>query len=294
MPIRRLLQMLFTISIAVGAVISAGGLQARVPAQSPALTNGDVVKMTEAKLSDDIIVSKIRSSACAFDMDIDAILKLKATGVSDAVIHAMVDTTSKRPPNMTSGEQTSPPDLNDPKSPHEAGIYWLSKTGAGNRMIQLEAASYSQTSATGFAASSITLGLHKAKNKAVFQGAHAALRIREGTPEFWFYFTVKSQGLERDASEASKPEEFVLAKMEAGSDKRQLIVGQLGVTGVSSGTRPEDAVRVDTVKVAPGIYKVKPVEPLKPGEYCFVPPGGAASFGVGGGRVFDFGIDRAE
>ncbi len=60
-------------------------------AKPEALTNSDVLKMVEAKLGDDLIVGKIRSSPGDFDTSIDAILKLKAAGASDAVIHAMVD-----------------------------------------------------------------------------------------------------------------------------------------------------------------------------------------------------------
>src|SRR5216683_6206718 len=62
-------------------------------AKPEALTNSDVLKMVEAKLADDLIVSKIKSSPGDFDTSIDAILKLKAAGVSDAVIHAMVEAT---------------------------------------------------------------------------------------------------------------------------------------------------------------------------------------------------------
>ena len=76
----------------VVAFLSYGQQPAAAPLAKPeALTNSDVLKMVEAKLSDDLIVSKIKSSPGNFDTSIDAILKLKAAGASDAVIHAMVD-----------------------------------------------------------------------------------------------------------------------------------------------------------------------------------------------------------
>jgi len=59
--------------------------------RAEALTNSDVLKMVEAKLTDDLIIGKIKSSPSDFDTSIDAVLKLKAAGASDAVIHAMVD-----------------------------------------------------------------------------------------------------------------------------------------------------------------------------------------------------------
>ncbi len=70
-----------------GAAASAPATQA---AQKPVngLTNADVIRMVEAKLGDDLIISKIKSSASDFDTSIDAILKLKAAGVGEAVIRA--------------------------------------------------------------------------------------------------------------------------------------------------------------------------------------------------------------
>jgi len=47
--------------------------------------------LAEAKLGDDLIISKIKTSASDFDTSIDAILKLKAAGLSEAIIRAMVE-----------------------------------------------------------------------------------------------------------------------------------------------------------------------------------------------------------
>lgn len=54
-----------------------------------ALTNNDVIKMARVKLGDGIIISKIKSSQCNFDMTVDGMVQLKTAGVSDAVIQAM-------------------------------------------------------------------------------------------------------------------------------------------------------------------------------------------------------------
>jgi hypothetical protein len=59
--------------------------------KAAALTNADVLKMVETKVSDDLIISKIKSLPSDFDMSIDAVLKLKAAGASDAIIHAMAE-----------------------------------------------------------------------------------------------------------------------------------------------------------------------------------------------------------
>jgi hypothetical protein len=70
--------------------------------RSQTLTNTDVLKMVEAKLSDDQIITKIKTLPSDFDMSIDAILKLKAAGTSDAVIHAMADASRTAKPVVAS------------------------------------------------------------------------------------------------------------------------------------------------------------------------------------------------
>jgi hypothetical protein len=66
-------------------------------AHDEVLTNRDVLKMVKVKLADGIIISKIKSSACNFDTSVDALVKLKEAGVSDAVIQAMNDAPANGP-----------------------------------------------------------------------------------------------------------------------------------------------------------------------------------------------------
>jgi hypothetical protein len=81
-----------------GQAGQAGGqAQNQAPAQPAAaaapagMTNEDVVKLVQAKMSDAIIMKKIKSSPCSFDTGADALVKLKQSGVSEAVIGAMVE-----------------------------------------------------------------------------------------------------------------------------------------------------------------------------------------------------------
>jgi hypothetical protein len=268
------------------AVLASQQLTGSQGEDAQKMTNADVLKMVEAKLSDDLIVSKIRGSACSFDTSTDTILKLKSQGVSDGVIQAMVS--AGKPPSQASTPAAPPADPNNPLSPHAPGIYWLAKNQGGQQLTRLEASSYGGSKAS--------MGFGKVKYKAELARPHAALRIRESSPEFWFYFEDAAQGFGRGplAAQSSKPEDFVLAKMEGHEKERQLFVGQASGFGGQSGPRSKDAVPVDIQKIAPGIFKVTVSKALEPGEYCFVPPGGAAGFGIAGGQLFDFGVDRAQ
>jgi hypothetical protein len=56
-----------------------------------ALTNANVLKMHTMKLGSDVIVAKIHGSPCEFDTSPATLQKLKAAGLSDKVILAMVE-----------------------------------------------------------------------------------------------------------------------------------------------------------------------------------------------------------
>jgi hypothetical protein len=60
-----------------------------------ALTNADVLKLTSAGLSEQLIIDKIRSSPAGYRLDTDDLVELKKAGLSDAIIHAMIQ--SSRP-----------------------------------------------------------------------------------------------------------------------------------------------------------------------------------------------------
>ena len=244
------------------------------------LTNETIAKMAELKLGDGLIVSKIKASSCSFQTGIDDIMKLKAAGVSDAVIQAMVEAgaannaadAAKNPP---------PPDPNDPRSPHDAGVYWLSKESTAKEMVPLEPTVYSGGKSAGVFAAALTSGISKVKMKAVVRGGRANLRMAEE------YFEEKSHSLSNVWfwAGASSPNEFVLARLSPKKNERELVVGEANLFGGSSGTPSKDTVELKIERLAPGVYRVTPEGPIQPGEYCFFYAGGP------GGKLFDFGID---
>jgi len=64
-------------------------------AAQKALTNQDVVDLVKTGLSSEIIVAKIKTSACQFDTSTAGLKGLKDAGVPDAVIVVMVDPSAK-------------------------------------------------------------------------------------------------------------------------------------------------------------------------------------------------------
>ena len=69
--------------------------KAAKPPAPAAMTNQDVIRLVKAKIADDLIVSKINQSKTKFDTSVDGLVALKAAGVSDGVIAAMMNPGAK-------------------------------------------------------------------------------------------------------------------------------------------------------------------------------------------------------
>lgn len=69
--------------------------QTPTPSKS-ALTNQDVIDLVKAGFSSDIVLAKIRSSACNFDTSLAAMKSLKNANVPDSVVLAMVQASPAR------------------------------------------------------------------------------------------------------------------------------------------------------------------------------------------------------
>jgi len=121
----RTLRPLALILITVIALIALA--RPAFPQDAPAkrLTNQDIIDMSAAGLSDDVIIAKIRSAtgadASKFDTSVDGLKALKAANVSDAVIKVVISPAPPPPPVVT----TATPMTLDPNfPPPEVGVYW--------------------------------------------------------------------------------------------------------------------------------------------------------------------------
>jgi hypothetical protein len=71
---------------------------------SAGLTNSDVLDMYKSGLRQDVLVAKIKSSHCNFDTSPSQLKQLKATGLGDAVILAMVEVPTAHAPTSDAEE----------------------------------------------------------------------------------------------------------------------------------------------------------------------------------------------
>src|SRR5690348_8009829 len=164
-------------------------------AQEP-LTNDSVIKMVQAKLSEDVIISMVKTQPAKYTLTPDQLIALKAAGVPDRVVAAMVEkgagtgtlggagngkATGATPAAGT--EAVGNP--NDPMAPHDSGIYLYSKDRNGEyKLTVLEQAAYQGSKTGGVLGTAQTYGIKKAKTKAVIPGQHASIRSADPQPVF--------------------------------------------------------------------------------------------------------------
>jgi hypothetical protein len=258
------------------------------PAQQHEILNNDgVIQLKQLGLGEGVIVDKIKTSPCQFDLSLNGLKQLKAADISDTIISAMLSAKSDATASSaTTSTQTATQsaDPNNPESPHDAGIWLYMETGGKPAMTQLEPSVYSQSKSG--VAFFMEFG-QTVKTKAVIHSAHAELVIMNRQPVFYFYFEHAQTGLS-DVRGATSPNEYILAQFQVSEkdNERRLVMGSVNAySGGVSGAESKSVRSIDFQKLSPGVYKVSPKEILANGEDGFFYGGDAT-----GGKVFDFGV----
>ena len=68
---------------------------------------------------------------------------------------------------------------------------------------------------------------------------------------------------------ATSPAEFMMIIMKQKENSREAVLGEVGITGMSTGAPDKFIREYSFEKIKPGVYKVVPKVDLVPGEYCF-------------------------
>jgi hypothetical protein len=249
------------------------------PVAAETLNNDSVLTLLDAGLGDEVVIAKIKSSQSSFELSTDTVIKLKQRGVSGPVIAAMI--TASAAVALTEMSLDSP----DPMVPHPSGVY----LAGVDKMTRIESTTTRQARTSGMLGAVLTSGLSGMRIKAGINGSSASVSTKEARPTFYFYFDQAAQGLGASGGAVTSPQEFSLIRFEAKKDKREAVIGSVGLGGTKSGLRDKDQRDFEVTQVKPGVYKIIPTLALDAGEYGFI------SGGVGSGanatfRVFDFNI----
>lgn len=83
-------------------------IQASHAAQANALTNFDLIRLSQSGLSEDVIINMINTRGGRFDLTTDAVIALKKSGVTDRVIVAAQSAPRAAPPPVVVATPRSP------------------------------------------------------------------------------------------------------------------------------------------------------------------------------------------
>jgi hypothetical protein len=265
----------------VSLFAAASGAQAQDTAV-PQLSIEEVVKLHDAGFAEDVIITKIRKNAKAFNLSTDELVDLRKAGISDTVVRFLLDPSQPYSPppaapppsgppatGPTPSPRQYPPDKNSAQIPAEPGLYWI----VDDKPARIEPRLLLLSEAKGGFGKVL-----KGKGVAYLAGPAAASRTKEQRPIFYLR-----------PPEGKGVEEFVLAQLVRKSDRRDLEL-------VSSGKKQElnaDAIRqFDSLEVGPRLFRLTPSK-LAAGEYVFFQIGTGEPDKGTAGKGFDFGIDSA-
>ena len=239
------------------------------------LTNQSIISLHKAGLDDELILSKMESSTCKFDVSTTGMIALKNGGLSKEVIQAVMnkaegkkvvvqkeaeaEKTTVKPPSPGKG-------IPEPETINYVHFY---DKGAQS-LIPLErgtAAQKVEKKALGYGGADIVYELEGGKST-----ARASL---DKMPSF----VVSTGGGSADI--------FVLYKVEVKKDKRKAITNHIGM-GSNKGAK--GIVILDIKQLKTGLFELVPSTKLEKGEYFFAVKS-ATNATTTNADVYAFGLD---
>jgi hypothetical protein len=246
------------------------------------LSLDDIIKLFNERISDDIIISRIKGNAKAFDLNAGEILELHKLGVSDTVVKYMLNPNYSppppvSPPSLLPGVSLNPPVSDAPprppsdplalKVPPESGIYYLTDM---MDFMALNLRTVVPSKQPG------KMPLFKGHVIGSMVGAGAATRLTSGSATFYVRL-----------AEKASIDDLQLLLLDKNGTHRDLDFGSKPGKPVF---RVNSFNSFESKNVSPGLFRV--VAPLsRTGEYLFYILGSADEKKGLLGRGYDFGVD---
>jgi hypothetical protein len=243
-------RILLVIVVSLLAVLAGPLSRTRGSAQD-VLTNDSVMAMVKAGLAESVIIEKIRASPRKFDTSTDGLIKLKAAGVPDKIVEAMIS---------GGAPAAAAPSQGDPTIAHVSA--------AGTRPLK-PARGEIETSVAPFAGS---------RQEVVIPAARAEYRMSDKQPVFSTNLTAEQWALVR--LKPGKNDRNLPISKNSGW-------GWGGMT-FRQGPDPKYRVALAGQPGPDGATNMRPTDPLAPGEYGLVAIVRGQPNMV---QVFDFGVD---
>ncbi len=267
---------LFRLSCALFLLVPISFAQFTVKGENPPpppppkvqVTVSDVIKMSNAGLSDEMIIQQIKKNAQPFELTPDQLVRLKQNSVSERVIREMVGPVPALPDAPVGVRR--PPEPSD--IPTDVGLYVKQHNKWGDVLPEIV-----NWKTGGVLKNTVTVGVVKQDLNGHLNGGSSALRL--GQPLEFLVVTPEGVAIT----------EYQLLHLHQNPGNREFRTVTGGVFHVSSGAR--DTVNFEWTKTAPRTYTVR-LDHLAAGEYGFLPPDAIAARNAAGsqGKLYTFKV----
>ena len=245
-------------------VIAISGLLQPIAKAAEVLNNEAIISMVKAGLGEDLIVNKIKTTTGQYNTSTDSLIKLKAAGVSDKIIQAMMSAPSGASPTSPPAAQAPAPATLSP-APTTAASLPSGMVVQGQSLFVkandrvLEVLPVTAEVVHSMAKHFIPYYFGPGDNWHLVRGQKAVVRLPKGKPSF--YTKVN-------------PSSFQLMRLTYDSERNFRYVVSTGATYKGTLSFTSNRLSDDTFELVPGTE-------LDGGEYAF----------VAGGTFYDFGIE---
>lgn len=231
------------------------------------LNNDAVIKMVKAGLSEDVIVTTVNSSPGTYDTSADGLISLKAAGVGDKIVGAMIARASGIAPAPAAAASSG---NGLPAGIDEVGVYYRDKSGAWEALMP-EIVNFK----TGGAMKKfMTNGIVKGDVNGHINGKQGKTLIT-----FPAVFAIY-------VPEGTAITEYQLLRLRESGNAREFRAVTGGVIHESGGSS-RDIVDFQPQKLAPRVYQITLEAALGKGEYGFLPPGNFSAKNMGStGKIY--------
>jgi hypothetical protein len=232
------------------------------------MSNGDVVKMAKLGFGNDLIGAKIaQAPGVDFKLEIDDLAKLKAAGVSQDVISAMLKrSTASTAPAAAGTPGSRPTVIGADGMPMFSNAGSVRLVAGGQEPVELH--SISGTMSSTFAMVVTLLHVN-------YPGEKADARVHDKRPSL----LVKSPN--------SPKGHFYIVSVEIdhGDHVRSLKLGNSRFGGMKNIGAPDsdNQIPFDVVDQGSGTWQLTPTKDLRPGEY---------GLWSAAAQMYDFGVDQ--
>jgi len=255
-----------------------------LPAQQP-LDNNAIIKLTKAGLSDDQIITTINASPCSYDVSTDGQNALRAGGVSEKVLAAVVVKEYEATTNAAEAGTNAAPSTASPASPKtpiatansnpepaparpatgpnglpigidDVGVYYRDNNGAWVSMLPEIVNFQSKGKITDI----VTAGILKGDLDGRIEGSHS--RVVVALPVVFAVYLPETFDIT----------EYVLLELHPTANARTFLSAEGGLLHTKPDAH-EDQIDFQPEKLAPRLYQITLPAIEGKGEYGLLAPG---------------------